>query len=331
MCENKSNDLGVILMSIKLFVTDLDGTLLPTGTRVSEKNIRAVRDMVEAGVIFTLATGRMYRAAFAIAKSLRVDVPLITYNGALIKSTSGEVIHEDCLPQDLILELIDFCRLNGWHVQTYDDDILRFAELNRLAESYMASVKVEGAAVGWDGLKKYSARSYKLLLVTDGDAASKDCIVELKKMFDQRMDSLNELLKAQQQWCRDHIEYALLISNIFMILAAGWVFRFSPRMGKLTLVESFYAQMYIDCQMMLITIPYTLITWQVYEAFILPYLLPFPITLIVLIYDYYQLCGFTLWGTIWRLAMMLITLLSASIFLSTIGVCLYLFLPLIGQ
>ena len=177
-------------MSIKLFVTDLDGTLLPTGTRVSEKNIRAVRDMVEAGVIFTLATGRMYRAAFAIAKSLRVDVPLITYNGALIKSTSGEVIHEDCLPQDLILELIDFCRLNGWHVQTYDDDILRFAELNRLAESYMASVKVEGAAVGWDGLKKYSARSYKLLLVTDGDAASKDCIVELKKMFGDRIDAV---------------------------------------------------------------------------------------------------------------------------------------------
>lgn len=155
--------------------------------------------------------------------------------------------------------------------------------------------------------------------------------LEFEKVFSQRMESLNELLKAQQQWCRDHIEYALLISNIFMILAAGWVFRFSPRMGKLTLVESFYAQMYIDCQMMLITIPYTLITWQVYEAFILPYLLPFPIALIVLIYDYYQLCGFTLWGTIWRLAMMLITLLSASIFLSTIGVCLYLFLPLIGQ
>lgn len=155
--------------------------------------------------------------------------------------------------------------------------------------------------------------------------------LEFEKVFSQRMESLNELLKAQQQWCRDHIEYSLLISNIFMILAAGWVFRFSPRMGKLTLVESFYAQMYIDCQMMLITIPYTLITWQVYEAFILPYLLPFPITLIVLIYDYYQLCGFTLWGTIWRLAMMLITLLSASIFLSTIGVCLYLFLPLIGQ
>jgi len=155
--------------------------------------------------------------------------------------------------------------------------------------------------------------------------------LELKKVFEQRMESLNDLLKAQQQWDRDHIEYALIISNIFMILAAGWVFRFSPRMGKLTLVESFYAQMYIDCQMMLITIPYTLITWQVCEAYVLPYLLPFPIALVVLIYDYYQLCGFSLWGTIWRLAMMLITLLSSSIFLSTIGVCLYLFLPLIGQ
>ena len=177
-------------MAIKLFVTDLDGTLLPTGTGVSERNKRAVQDMVDAGVIFTLATGRMYRAALAIAESLSVDVPLITYNGALIKSTAGEVIHEDCMPQELMPELIEFCRLNGWHVQTYDDDVLRFAELNHLAESYMASVKVEGAAVGWDGLKKHSARSYKLLLVTSGDAESKADIVELEKRFGDRIDAV---------------------------------------------------------------------------------------------------------------------------------------------
>ena len=176
-------------MSIKLFVTDLDGTLLPSGVKVSEKNIRAVRDMVDAGVIFTLATGRMYRAALAIAKTLSVDVPLITYNGALIKSVSGEVIHEDCLPQSTVIELIEFCRLKGWHIQTYADDQLRFAELNHYAESYMKSVAVDGAAVGWDGLKKYSARSYKLLLVTDGDRESKACIVELKNKFGDRLDA----------------------------------------------------------------------------------------------------------------------------------------------
>ena len=181
---------GVISMAIKLFVTDLDGTLLPSGVEVSERNARAVRDMVEAGVIFTLATGRMHQAAVKIAEPLKVDVPLITYNGALIKTSAGEVIHEDCLPEELTLALIEYSQARGWHIQTYAGDLLRFAELNRYAEGYMSAVKVEGEAVGWDGLKNFAAGSYKVLLVTDGDEQSKAGIVELEKNFGDRIDAV---------------------------------------------------------------------------------------------------------------------------------------------
>ena len=80
-------------MSVKLFVTDLDGTLLPSGKDVPRENIEAVQKAVRAGVIVTIATGRMYRAALPVAEALGVDVPIITYNGALIKSTKGKVYH----------------------------------------------------------------------------------------------------------------------------------------------------------------------------------------------------------------------------------------------
>ena len=58
-------------MSVKLFVTDLDGTLLPGGKTVSPENIRAVREAVRAGVTVTIATGRMYRAALPVAEAPR--------------------------------------------------------------------------------------------------------------------------------------------------------------------------------------------------------------------------------------------------------------------
>ena len=77
---------GVIVMNVKLFVTDLDGTLLPEGGRVSKANIKAVHDMESVGVKVVLATGRMYKAALPIAEQLGVHVPIIAYNGALIKS-----------------------------------------------------------------------------------------------------------------------------------------------------------------------------------------------------------------------------------------------------
>ena len=48
-------------MSVKLFVTDLDGTLLPSGKDVPRENIEAVQKAVRAGVIVTIATGRLWR------------------------------------------------------------------------------------------------------------------------------------------------------------------------------------------------------------------------------------------------------------------------------
>ena len=111
-------------MSIKLFVTDLDGTLLPKGQQVSQKNIDAVQAAVKAGVTVTIATGRMYRAALPVALALGVDVPIITYNGALIKSTSGEVFYESFLPEQVIADVVSFCQERGWYLQSCSHDEL---------------------------------------------------------------------------------------------------------------------------------------------------------------------------------------------------------------
>ena len=69
-------------MPVKMFVSDLDGTMLPHGAEVSPENIEAVRRAVSAGIIVTIATGRMYLATYPVAKSLGVDVPILSYNGS---------------------------------------------------------------------------------------------------------------------------------------------------------------------------------------------------------------------------------------------------------
>ena len=94
-------------MAIKLFVTDLDGTLLDKEHHISEENKRAIREAVERGVVVTIATGRMYVSALPFAKELGVDVPIITYNGALIKSVSGEEYFNAYLPEDAVKDVLD--------------------------------------------------------------------------------------------------------------------------------------------------------------------------------------------------------------------------------
>ena len=178
-------------MEIKLFVTDLDGTLLPTGIKVSENNIQAVKDAVAAGITVTIATGRMYRAALPVAQALGVNVPIITYNGALIKSVEGEILHSTYLDPGLVKEMMDFCESKNWYVQSYSDDELYFPEHNECAKYYENAQKVTGRAVGWDGLRKYAEHVPKLLCVTAGAEETAQRIKEILKQFKGRVDAVS--------------------------------------------------------------------------------------------------------------------------------------------
>lgn len=150
----------------------------------------------------------------------------------------------------------------------------------------------------------------------------------VEKKLSKQILSLENLMKAQRQWSRDHIEYSLVISNLIFILLASWIFHQSPRI-QLTIVESFYVQMFIVCQMMIIAIPYTLISWEICESTLLPYLLPTLLSFVILIIDYYQLCGFSIWGTIWRVLIMIFVYFMFSSMIGTLLTIAYLLFPLI--
>ena len=153
-------------MAIKLFVSDLDGTMLPDGNVVSAENIAAVRCAVEAGVTVTIATGRMFEAALPVARALGVDVPIISYNGGLIKSPSGRVYEEHTVDPALAHDIIAFCKERGWYIQSYSGGVLRYVEACDESRFYENSQKLTGKAVGWDGLFAHTEGNCKLLLVT---------------------------------------------------------------------------------------------------------------------------------------------------------------------
>ncbi len=175
-------------MAVKLFVTDLDGTLLPAGTKVSERNIKAVQDAVKAGITVTIATGRMFRAALPVAEALGVNVPIITYNGALIKTVDGEVIHSVYLDEQLILDVVDFFEARGWYLQSYSNDKLNYTEQSFYSDLYEEAQKIKGHAVGWEGLRQYTENVAKLLSVTKEPEETGKRVDEIGKAFKGRLD-----------------------------------------------------------------------------------------------------------------------------------------------
>lgn len=95
-------------MKYRMIALDCDGTLLdPTG-RVRPAVSAAVREAMRRGVLVTLATGRRFDSAQAIAREVGVELPLVLHGGTVIQdSETGEVLYEDVMDTRLLSRVVD--------------------------------------------------------------------------------------------------------------------------------------------------------------------------------------------------------------------------------
>jgi Cof subfamily protein (haloacid dehalogenase superfamily) len=156
-------------LAVKLIAIDLDDTLLDDERNISKRNQKAVFEAVKQGVIVTVSTGRMYQSALPFARELKLDVPLIVYNGAMIKtSLSKEIICHKPVDSKTAKEVFSLAKKNNWYVQCYINDDLYVSELNELAKNYSYIAKVEIVFAG-EGLFELPELSTKIMI--QGDAA----------------------------------------------------------------------------------------------------------------------------------------------------------------
>ena len=161
-------------MEIQLIALDMDDTLLDKSIRISPRTKEAIRQAARVGVTVTIATGRMFCSARPFAEELGIDVPLITYNGALVKRVqSGEVLLHRPLDEAVAARILALFRENGWYIQSYIDDTLYVAEHNDKAQYYEQLAGVTATVLG-DRLYTQGGAPTKLLAM--GEPA------ELKKV-----------------------------------------------------------------------------------------------------------------------------------------------------
>ena len=111
------------MSGIKLIALDLDGTLLNSALKVSERNAEAVKLALDAGVKVVLATSRWYHLAKRDADHLGIDTPLICNNGAVVKRPQGggELLHLR-LDQELARDVTALADVRGWETFTTIED-----------------------------------------------------------------------------------------------------------------------------------------------------------------------------------------------------------------
>jgi Cof subfamily protein (haloacid dehalogenase superfamily) len=108
---------------VRLVAIDMDGTLLQTADRaVSPRSARALKAAQQAGITVAIATGRRtaYTAPLLEGFGLRADMPLITSNGAVVRTLGGEVISSCQLPSQVARGLCGLLRPFGVLIFTFE-------------------------------------------------------------------------------------------------------------------------------------------------------------------------------------------------------------------
>lgn len=135
--------------NIRLIALDLDDTLLNTEMKICQENIAAIEVVREKGVYVTIATGRMFSSAKPYIKQLQLQIPVITYQGALIVNpVTEETVYHCPVPKDLAIEIATQCEEMGYHLNSYFNDEIYVEKMSKEAEYYQRIANVPMKVVG---------------------------------------------------------------------------------------------------------------------------------------------------------------------------------------
>lgn len=151
----------------KLIAIDIDDTLINDDKEVTPATQQALEQAVAKDVVVTLATGRAYASAQKIARQTGLNVPIITYQGALIKNLMDEkVLYERYVPEDAAHKLFEYCIEHNLHLQVYIDDKLYAREENQKLKDY-SELNRTPYFIEPDFKKLIAQKTPKMLIIDD--------------------------------------------------------------------------------------------------------------------------------------------------------------------
>jgi len=108
---------------IRLVIADVDGTLVTQDKVLTKRAIEAVMRLHEAGIQFTVTSGRPPRGMAMLIDPLKLTLPLAAFNGGvLIQPDLKTVVDQKFLPTGVPEQVIEAIEGHGLDVWVYTDN-----------------------------------------------------------------------------------------------------------------------------------------------------------------------------------------------------------------
>lgn len=164
------------LKKLKLILFDLDGTLLNEHGMIGDKSKEFVKKLSPLGVQFTFASGRLHSALTEYAKELDIKTPLISLDGALIKShPEGKVLFESFVPEKYTLKSIQYADKLMLRIALCHADAIYYTEHNSLIPALVDKFGARFEEV--DSYNRYLSKTLEVVFVSE----SKDYLKHVEK------------------------------------------------------------------------------------------------------------------------------------------------------
>jgi Cof subfamily protein (haloacid dehalogenase superfamily) len=104
---------------IRLFLADVDGTLVTNGKVLTDRAIAAVAKLKQAGILFAITSGRPPRGMTMLVEPLQLTMPIAAFNGGVFVHPDMSVIKQQVIPDEVTPTVIEVLGTHGLDVWVY--------------------------------------------------------------------------------------------------------------------------------------------------------------------------------------------------------------------
>ncbi len=107
---------------IRLVLADVDGTLVDSDKRLTDRAIKAVHKLHDADIIFAVTSGRPPKGMSMLIEPLALEGPIAAFNGGLIVNPDMSPIEQKTIPEDLVADIVSVISdsIDAWVYQDAD-------------------------------------------------------------------------------------------------------------------------------------------------------------------------------------------------------------------
>lgn len=108
------------MKDIKLVALDLDGTLFDNSSRISKRNLTAIRSITDKGIHVVISTGRPFEGIpFDQIKGTGINYAITANGSGIYEISTGKCLYENAMGEELVTPILNFLLTRDIHMDAF--------------------------------------------------------------------------------------------------------------------------------------------------------------------------------------------------------------------